>query len=58
MLVLTAMVQSVIRRLQIIQILCVPFGRIQGRPHGCKCSLLKVREGDLQKGAWWAQVEA
>jgi hypothetical protein len=39
-------------------IVCVPRGRIHGRTCGWKGSLLKVRGGKLQKGAWWDQVEA
>jgi hypothetical protein len=44
--VLMALVQSVIRRLP--NSLC-PMGRIHGRTHGCKWSLLKVREGKYKR---------
>jgi hypothetical protein len=36
----------------------VPLGRIHCRAHGYKGSLLNVREREIQRGAWWAQVES
>jgi hypothetical protein len=40
------------------QILCVPPGRINGRTHGCKWSLLKVRKGKYKGEQGSAQVES
>jgi hypothetical protein len=50
MVLLMALVQSVIRRFEDFQILCVPRGRIHGRTHGYEWSLLKVREEEKYKG--------
>jgi hypothetical protein len=40
------------------QILCVPWGRIDGRTCGYKWSLLKVREGKYEREHGGAQVES
>jgi hypothetical protein len=51
--ILTALVQSVIRRLP--NSFC-PSGRIHGRTHGCKWSLLKIRNGKYKGKHGGAQV--
>jgi hypothetical protein len=50
-----ALVQSVIMRLPILRI---PPERIHSRTHGCKGSLLKVREDKYKEKHGEAQVEA
>jgi hypothetical protein len=40
------------------QILCVSLGRIHGRTHECKWSLLKVREGKYKRKHGGSQIES
>jgi hypothetical protein len=44
--------------LEDFQILCILKGKIHGRTHGCKWSLLKVREGKYKREQGGAQVES
>jgi uncharacterized protein (DUF849 family) len=51
----TVLVQSMIRSLPNS---LWPMGRMHGRTHGCKWSLLKVREGNAKGSMVGAQVES